>query len=360
MPDKRGLPILLLTFFLVANAFSQPKASFNCQNLFIGGQHHVNQYRIPSLVTSNKGTLIAVCDARVDKPGDPPNNIDLVMRRSFDNGKTWTSQTTLFDYQGDEAAGDASMVVDKQTGIIWLAYDYTVPEPQGNFGRIIRIHLTKSEDDGATWSKPITLNYLTKGKDFWLQNAPGRGLFGRGVVLFPMYTSKNDNSGNQKTVLVYSKDHGKTWLLSNGVGESNSEPQLVELSGGKIMANMRKPHGFGYREVATTKDFGHSWLGLSTDTTLIGPGCQASIINYDFKGKSLLIFSNSANKQGRKNMVVRVSDNEGRSWQKALPVYTGPSAYSCLTQMQNGNVGLLFEADNYSRIVFVEIPSRDL
>ncbi len=105
-------------------------------NLFVGGQEHVNQYRIPSLVSTRGGTLIAVCDARVEKPGDAPNNIDLVMRRSFDNGKTWSKMKTIFNYPGNEAACDASMVVDKRTGSVWIAFDYAVPEPQANRGRV--------------------------------------------------------------------------------------------------------------------------------------------------------------------------------------------------------------------------------
>lgn len=361
MIRKKLLSFILFPAFLLSLSFSYSQSSrFVYQDLFISGQHHVNQYRIPSMVTSNKGTLIAICDARVDRPGDAPNNIDLVMRRSLDNGKTWTAQQPIVNYPGSEAAGDASLLVDRQTGTIWLAYDYAVPEPQGNFGRIIRIHLRKSDNDGITWSKPVTIRNLTKGKDFWLQNGPGRGLYSLGTLFFPMYTSQNDERGIQHTVLVYSKDHGKTWLLSNGTGESNPEPQLVRLPGNKIMANMRKPHGFGYRQVSVTGDLGASWSPAHTDSSLIGSGCQASIINYNYKDKDLLVFSNPADKSERKNMEVRVSSDYGKEWQKTIPIFQGSAGYSCLTQLQNGNVGLLFEADHYKRIVFVEIPQSEL
>lgn len=153
----------------------QASSRFLPTDLFISGQDKVSQYAIPSLVTTNKGTLIAVCYARVDKPGDAPNNIDLVMKRSFDNGKTWTKQETIVNFPDNDAAADASMVVDKQTGVIWLAYDYAIAYPQGQLGRIIRIHIIKSSDNGATWSKSVNLNYLTRGKSFGFKMPPAGG-----------------------------------------------------------------------------------------------------------------------------------------------------------------------------------------
>jgi sialidase-1 len=340
---------------------SREKGQYLRQDLFISGENNVHSYRIPSLIVTNSGSLVAVCDARVDKRNDPPNNVDLVMKKSSDGGRTWSKSKVIADFPGDDAASDPSMVVDKQTGTIWLAYDYDVPEWQGDYNRIVRIHLIKSDDEGINWSSPVELTYLTKGKNFWLQNSPGVGLYTEGVIIFPMYAMEvSVRKPPQRSLLVYSKDHGKTWLLSNGVGEYNPEPQIVSLSGGRIMANMRRPEGNGCRQVVITDDLGKTWSEVYNDSTLIEPVCQGSIINYNFNNKSLLIFSNPADKKERKNMVVRVSYDEGKSWQKELPIYTGSAAYSCLTQLPNGNIGLLYEADNYRRIVFVEIPFQEL
>lgn len=339
---------------------SQKSGQFKSRDLFISGENNVNEYRIPSIIITNNGNLIAVCDARVDKPGDAPNNIDLVSKKSSDGGNTWTKSKVIAGFPDDDAACDASMVVDKQTGTIWMAYDYAVSDPQGDDGRILRIHIIKSDDEGETWSSPVDLSYLTRGKDYWLQNGPGVGLFTGGTIVFPMYSVTRGGKGPQKTMLVYSSDHGKTWLLGNGVGEYNPEPQIVSLPGGRIMANMRRPRGQEYRQTAVTDDFGLTWSDVSNDLTLIESGCQGSLINYNFKNKNLLIFSNPADRKERKNMVVRVSNNDGKTWQKEIPVYGGSAAYSCLVQLPNGNVGLLFEADNYKKIVFVEIPSQEL
>lgn len=345
----------------------QSNSRFLSIDLFISGENKVSQYAIPSLVTTNKGTLIAECDARVDKPGDAPNNINLVMRRSFDNGKKWTKQETIVNFPGNDAAADASMVVDKQTGVIWLAYDYAIADPQGQLGRIIRIHIIKSSDDGVTWSKPVNLNYLTRGKPFWLQNAPGRGLYTKnGVIVFPMYTISGDfNHPKQKqTALIISKDHGKSWSMGNGVGNNNVEAQVASLSNGGIIANMRRPDGEGYRQIATTDDLGQSWSKVYTDSALIEPGCQGSMINYHIKGKLFLLFSIPNDKKYRRNLVLHISDDEGKTWPKTLSIYKRSAhysaSYSCLTKLRNGNVGILYEADRRARIVFAEIPFQDI
>jgi len=334
----------------------QNPVPFAGQDLFVGGENQVHTYRIPALITTRNGAVIALCDARVDKGNDAPNNIDLVMRTSYDSGRTWSKAKVIADFPGDECAGDAGMVVDEETGTIWLAYDYAIPDPQGYIGRILRIHLIKSEDEGHTWSPPIDVSYLTKGMDFWLQNGPGRGLFTNGTILFPMYACSQGKGAQSR--LVYSSDHGKTWRLSNGVGDSDVEPQIVTLSKGRIMANMRTPGG--YRHVAVTADLGTTWLPAYTDSTLIDPECQASIINYHFRNKSLLVFANAADRKKRQNMVVRISRDEGKTWPKQISIYAGSVAYSCLTQLPNGNLGLLYEADSYKRIVFVEIPHEAL
>ena len=136
--------IVLITYILPRNGqvnknngakeSTQKLEQFSSQDLFISGENNVNEYRIPSLIITNSGSLIAVCDARVDKPGDAPNNIDLVMKKSSDGGKTWSKAKVIVGFPDSEAACDPSMVVDKQTGTIWMAYDYAIPEPQGDNG----------------------------------------------------------------------------------------------------------------------------------------------------------------------------------------------------------------------------------
>lgn len=348
-------------------AQSGQDSRFLSTDLFVSGQDRVSQYCIPSLITTRKGTLIAVSDARVDKPGDAPNNIDLVMKRSFDNGKSWTRQQTIVNFTGNDAAADASMVVDESTGVIWLAYDYAMADPQGQLGRIIRIHIIKSTDDGVTWSEPVELTNLTRGKNFWLQNAPGRGLYTKGgQIIFPMYTISGDfnHPKEKQTVLIVSKDHGRSWSLSKGVGDNNVEAQAASLSDGSVIVNMRRPYGEGYRQIATTDNLGQSWSEVRTDSMLKEPGCQGSMISYESHGKSLLLFSVPDDKKYRRNLVIHISENGGKSWEGKLSIYNNPNtysaAYSCLTQLPDGNIGILYEADTRKRVVFAEIPFSDI
>ena len=204
-------------------------------------------------------------------------------------------------------------------------------------------------------------------KDFWLQNAPGRGLYtDNGAIIFPMYAIVgNFNNPKQKqTVLIISKDHGVSWSISNGVGNNNVEAQIASLPDGGIIANMRRPNGEGYRQITTTEDMGQSWSGVYTDSALIEPGCQGSMINYQVQGKSFLLFSIPDDKKYRRNLVLHISDNAGKTWTKKIPIYKNnasySAAYSCLTKLPNGNIGILYEADTRGRIVFAQIPFQDI
>jgi sialidase-1 len=111
------LTIFLLFFMLIIGLISGGEIR-NKVDVFISGQDGVAFYRIPALVTSNKGTLIAICDARIESIYDAPNNIDLAMKQSFDNGKTWTAMKIILDYLGLEAAGDPCLLVDRETGTV--------------------------------------------------------------------------------------------------------------------------------------------------------------------------------------------------------------------------------------------------
>lgn len=181
-----------------------------------------------------------------------------------------------------------------------------------------------------------------------------------------MYTISGDfnNPKKKQTVLIISKDHGKSWSMSNGVGNNNVEAQAASLSDGGIIVNMRRPNGEGYRQIATTKDLGQSWSEAYTDSALIEPGCQGSMINYQIQGQSFLLFSIPDDKKFRRDLVLHISNNEGKTWQKELSIYKRSAhysaSYSCLTKLSNGNIGILYEADTRKRIVFAEIPFQDI
>ena len=321
-------------------------------DVFMSGADGVCQYRIPALVVSKNGTLIAACDARIDKPGDLPNNIDVVVKRSFDNGKTWGPMQTVVQFPGDEGAGDPCLLVDRDTGTIRMLYDYGVPHDTLPRRRKITLHVVKSDDDGATWSPPRDLGAeLCKPDWYYIASAPGNGIqLRRGRLIAPVYLPHR--GGRRTGHSLYSDDHGKTWTLGEGTtGNPASEPQIVELVDGTLMMNMRQPRDKDCRAVARSTDAGLTWAAAKDDATLIEPACQGSFIRYtstaDGDDKDRLLFCNPAHKSRRQNLTVRVSYDEGRTWPVARVVHAGASMYSCLAVLPDKSIGVLWEKDNH-------------
>lgn len=320
--------------------------------VFVAGEDNIREYRIPALVTTNKGTLLAACDARVDKRGDAPNNIDQVLKRSPDNGKTWGPLQVVADYPGTEAGADPSLLVDRQTGVIRLFYAHapegigTAKTQPGLTGPTFQYHLITSDDDGNSWSSPRDITPMVKDPTwnaFW--PGPGRGFQTRsGRLLVP--SSRWQAGEGCYSYIIYSDDHGQTWRITGPAGSNTNESQVVELEDGSLMMNMRSNHRKGRRAISISEDSGKTWSPLAHDGTLIEPVCQASFIRYtdrrDGHAKNRLLFSNPAAGR-RRNMTVRVSYDEGKTWPVSKAIHTGPSAYSCLTVLADGTIGLLYE-----------------
>ena len=236
--------LLMLSFAMTAAAADRPPMLYpQATDLFVRGGDGIFLHRIPALAVTNDGTLIAVCDARVSRGDDLPNNIDLVMRRSFDNGKTWTPSQVIVDYPGERGAGDSSLLVDRQTGTIWLFYAYgpegigSATSQPGLDGPTLRLHLRHSDDDGKSWSEAIDINPQVKDpawKAVW--PSPGSGFQAKsGRLYFPM----NRLSDTFYSHLVYSDDHGKSWNITPPAGQHTNESMAVERADGSLMINMR-------------------------------------------------------------------------------------------------------------------------
>jgi len=149
--------------------------------------------------------------------------------------------------------------------------------------------------------------------------------------------------------LIYSDDHGETWKIGGEIGEYNVEPQVVELIDGSLLMNMRQTKHRGHRMYAISKDMGQIWHDIVDETALPEPGagCQASLIRHTDKNdgylKNRLLFSNPASTEGRLNMTMRVSYDEGKTWTYSKTLHKGPSAYSCMTVLPDGSIGILYE-----------------
>lgn len=317
----------------------------------------ISCYRIPAIATAPNGDLVVAIDERVPSCGDLKwsGDINIVIRRSIDNGKNWSDIESIVDFPLGQSASDPSMIVDEKTKEIFLFYNYMNLEKERD---VYYLHFVKSSDNGKTWSKPVDItSQITKTewhKDFKFITS-GRGIqTSTGKLLHCMV---NLNSGMH---IFGSDDHGKSWYFIDTYIRPADESKIVELTDGTWMINSRV-NGSGIRYVHTSSNEGKTWV-TTPDSSLIDPGCNASIIRYtsieNGDDKNRLLFSNAKMVKGRKNMTVRLSYDEGLTWTDGKTIYPGESAYSSLTILENGDIGLFFERDNHQQNSFVSFSLK--
>lgn len=327
-------------------------------DVFRAGEDGYHTYRIPAVVVTQKGTLLAFAEGRKESRRDQ-GPTDMVLKRSTDGGQTWLPMQVVVQAV-PYAAMDPCPVVD-HTGVIWLVYDRW---PQGFRGKVtpglgpdaVSRWVTSSVDDGVTWAPPANITASTK-KPHWtgMAHGPGVGIRTRSNRLV---IPTNQHAEGFTCTILYSDDHGSTWQLGGAAGPAVGESQVVELADGTYMLNMRSYRGQRRRAIATSADGGMTWSRIRDHPELIEPVCQASFIRYTLAtehGKNRLLFSNPASEKGRINGTVRLSYDEGQTWPVARTLVPGSFAYSCLTVLPDMTIGCLYETDTYTRIRFARI-----
>lgn len=354
----------------------------------------VHTYRIPGLTTTLSGTLLAVYDVRRDSRRDLQGDMDIGVSRSTDGGKTWEPMRIALDMGewGDlpekfNGVSDANILVDENTGNIFVAglwmhgvinsdgvwveglteeseewnHQWRNKGSQAGYGvkETSQFLLTKSEDDGKTWSEPVNLTKMLKEPEWWLiAPGPGHGITLKdGTLVMP--TQGRDENGHPFSNISYSKDGGETWKSSNPAYHNTTEAMAVELSDGSIMLNMRHNENredksdTNGRAIAVTYDLGETWTEHPTSRgALIEPTCMASIHRHDYvtengEKKNILFFSNPNSKYKRHKQTIKVSLDDGQTWPEKywIELDEGSGAgYSCLTSVDNDNIGILYES----------------
>lgn len=340
-------------------------------------------FRIPGLVTTNKGTLLGVYDVRYNSSVDLQEHIDIGLSRSTDGGKTWEKMRlplAFGEYDGLPAAqngvGDPSILVDTKTNTVWIVAAWThgmgnqrawwSSHPGMDLNHTAQLVMAKSTDDGKTWSAPINVTEQVKLPEwYFLLQGPGRGITtSDGTLVFPIQfidKTRIPNAG-----IMYSKDRGETWKIHNYARTNTTEAQVAEVEPGVLMLNMRDNRGRS-RAVYTTTDFGQTWKEHeSSRTALIEPVCMASLISVKAKdnvlGKDLLIFSNPNSTSARKDMTIKISMDGGKTWSADHQLLLDEDynwGYSCLTMIDKETIGILYES-SVAHMTFQSIKLKDI
>ena len=357
---KQQITSLALCFCILQSAFSQ-QLNF----IYKAAENGYSCFRIPAMVTTTKGTVLAFAEARKNNCGDA-GDIDLVVKRSIDNGKTWSPLQLIWS-DSTNTCGNPAPVVDKTTGDIillstWnLGTDHEKAITNQTADDTRRVFVLSSSDDGNTWTAPREITKSVKPADWtWYATGPGSGIqIEKGAYKNRLVVACDHSVAGVKGSFshsIYSDDDGRTWVLGSSTQVGVNECTVAEISKGKLMLNMRNSGPPRCRQVSISKDGGQSWSALHPDTSLIEPVCQGSLISYNFRGrKRCLVFSNPASKTSRRNMTVRISYNNGKTWPLQKVFYPGPSAYSNVTILPNGKIACLYEAGYnkpYEGIVF--------
>ena len=347
------------------------------------GDDGVAAFRIPGLATSNEGTLLSVYDVRYNSSVDLQEHVDVGLSRSTDKGKTWEKMIIPMTFgedgglpQAQNGVGDPAILVDTQTGTIWTVAAWT--HGMGNHRawhnsqdgmskeRTAQLVLSKSTDDGKTWSDPINITEQVKDPSWkFLLQGPGRGItMLDGTLVFPIQyidSTRIPNAG-----IMYSKDRGETWHLHNHARTNTTEAQVAEVTPGVLMLNMRDNRG-GSRAVATTTDLGETWTDHpSSRSVLQEPVCMASLIKVEAKDnvyrKDMLLFSNPNTTQGRHHITIKASLDGGLTFPTEYDVLLDEDhgwGYSCLTMIDSETVGILYES-SVAHMTFQAVALKDI
>ncbi|RLS57666.1 MAG: exo-alpha-sialidase [Planctomycetota bacterium] len=338
-----------------------------------GGDDGVHTYRIPGLATSRSGTLLAVYDMRHANGADLPGDIDVGLMRSTDQGKTWSPQQVILDFDRTipgskgNGVGDPAILVDQQTGTIFVAALWSLGDRAWNgsgpgltpqeTGQLV---LTRSNDDGVTWSPPINVTSTIRGRDpKWrlVFNGPGSGIQLRdGTLVFA--AQYREASGPPHSCFLSSRDHGATWTLSPAAiphTPPTSESQIAECADGSLLLTMRDESRSGQRVWArwtwNTEQAAQSGRWSEPWHALPDPTCMASLIRHPL---GELLFSNPNSSAQRVALTIRASSDDGQHWSPGQLLDARGCMYSCMTVLEDGQIGILYEV--VGTLTFARFP----
>jgi sialidase-1 len=361
---------ILLTAFL-AGSLAAAEPFLEKQDLFkVGDDPAYNIYHIPGVVVTAKGSVLAWCEAR--KGGGDWSDIRILLRRSIDDGKTWSAPRNIVDVPGPKKKNPFALrLKDVDTTQVTYNNPVLIADKDGTVHMLFcleyeRAFYQRSVDDGLTWSTPteITATFDEFKKNYaWkvLATGPNHSIqLKTGRLVVPVWLSTGEGGNAHRpsvTATIYSDDQGMTWDAGE-VAVPNTEAWInpnetvaVELNDGRVMLNVRSESKAHRRLVTTSPDGATNWSTPKFDEALLEPICMAGIVRYNHEGKSLILFSNPHNLEGgrggkpepgksrdRRNVSVKVSRDEGQTWPVNILLEDGPSMYSDIGVTQKGTI----------------------
>jgi len=351
----------------------QPRPLGSRTTVFRSGDG-ANTYRIPALLEAANGDVLAFCEARQGSSSDT-GDIDLVLRRSTDGGRTFGPMATLWD-DGPHTCGNPCPVVDRSTGRILLlatrnlGHDHESAIIAGTSEGTRTVWVMHSDDHGRTWSTPREITAQAKEPTWtWYATGPGAGIQlergqHAGRLVIPCDHIEAGTKRYYSHVLI-SDDGGATWALGGTTPRDQvNECEVAELEDGALLLNMRNyDRAQRTRQQAISRDGGATWTDQRHVPELVEPICQASLRRFSWglgESPGVLLFSNPGSREGRVALTLRASTDDGATWPRSWLLDPGPSAYSCLSVLRDGTVLCLYEAGGYREIRCVRLDPAEL
>ena len=333
-------------------------------DVYTSGDDGYQMYRIPAIEAAPDGSLLAFAEARKyggSDPGMGKQDIDLVFKRSTDNGRTWSPMKIIEDPGELWSAANPATVVDRQNGRVWLLYLRSKPERSTGTSRPgtddMQTLARHSDDNGLTWSDPLDLTKVARdySDPTWQASVigPGGAIQTRtGRLVAPVWKVKP-----YAVFTVFSDDHGQTWQRGSLVpgNQGGNEDQIVELADGRLLLDIRQNSG-PHRLLATSSDAGQTWSEPRPGVAVTPVACAIERLTLLSAGddRNRIVWTGPKG-PGRKNLVARLSYDEGQTFTNERLIAAEPAAYSDLTVLKNKTVGVLWERGNYRFITFTTL-----
>ena len=359
-----------LQFLGILSAFTCLSAEPFLQktNLFEEEKDGFCSYRIPGIIVTAKGSVLAYCEARKYSSADR-GEIEIHLRRSIDGGRTWSPPKQVA-HLGLRLPRNPHMPEDKKKKDMGGPNEQTVNNPVAIADRDGTVHLLycveymrcfhiRSDDDGVSWSTPVEITSAFdqfRPELDWqvIATGPGHAIqlkSGRLVAPFWMTTYEKQAKLRHAVGVIYSDNGGRTWQRGDIAIRNGGEPNIAELADGRVLVTARNSDPRNRRMAAFSPDGVTGWLQPEFIEDLLEPGCMAGLVSHPGtaeKRKPFLLFSNpdttKHDHKDRVNVTIKLSEDGGRTWPVSKLLQSGPSAYSDLAVLPDGTILCFYES----------------